>query len=323
MRHLFSFLFAVIIVILSACKPDDDIVSTETLADQITRGAVLRTKQINNLLFTPGVGSSTFDVVLEEQDIENGDLLDKINVFVSYKPTGQSQATTPVLLKEIGASEFDKSENDLPLLQLKLTQEEIAEKLELSLGAIVAKDQFIISLDLVLTDDRIFNDRNGNPIVIAFNTFFSSPFEYTVNVAPPISDDLFTGIYRFESILDGPGGETFIIDEFVTLELGHSPNTRVFKAHHRFHHQGVEPRRPWEFAIIDDETVFEKKQLSTVERGCTFIDSLILLGPDAANGPVNSADDSVFELWFVEGYLGFDGGCGFGTAPSRYRFTKQ
>ena len=29
-----------------------------------------------------------------------------------------------------------------------------------------------------------------------------------------------------------------------------------------------------------------------------------------------------FELWFVEGYLGFDGNCGFGTAPSRIRLSK-
>ena len=44
---------------------------------------------------------------------------------------------------------------------------------------------------------------------------------------------------------------------------------------------------------------------------------------DRENAPINPIDDSVFEIWFVEGYEGYDGDRGFETAPSKIKFTKQ
>lgn len=192
-------------------------------------------------------------------------------------------------------------------------------------------DQFSVHLNLKLTDGRVFNASNASSIILAFNTFFSSPFCYTINIIEPIPEDLFTGMYLMESILDGPNGQTFVDvngqpfsnGSLVEVVKGHSTNTREFMAWHNLHHVSIEAPRRWEFTVVDHQIVMGKNQLSSPEGYCIFNAAPTLLGPDTVNGPANPTDDTVFELWFVEGYLGFDGECGYVTAPSRYRFSKQ
>lgn len=323
MKH--SYLFLLLISIISC--DDNDIVSTETLSDEITRGAVLRTRDyISNDYITDDL-TSTFSIQLEEQDQQNGGLLDEMEVYlryVGYNTDTDSPSSDELLYETLAATAFTINSNGLPETLLTISFEQALTALGLTLSDVAVKDQFVIRLNLKLTDGRAFSTGSSSSNIIAYDTFFSSPFCYTVNVVESIPENQFTGLYSLESIVDGPNGETFVDAETVEVTKGRSSSTRQFFAWHNLHHRGIELKRRWEFNIVGDEVVFGKNQLSSPEGWCTRGGtSPLLLGPDATNGSADIQDDTVFELWFVEGYLGFDGNCDFSTAPSRYRFTKQ
>ncbi len=319
---------------LLSCSEEEKAI--ETVTEEVERGAVVRTLTINNTDFDILDLQSTFHIDIEEMDIEDGGLLEEVEVSVQFKDNTPSNGTNSVsntLLETIPASEWvsGPAPEELPRTSLIYTYEELLAITGLTAGEVAVKDQFLVNLNLKLTDGRVFNASNASSIIIAFNTFFSSPFCYTINMVAPIPEDLFTGMYVMESILDGPNGQTFVDingqpfpnGTVVEITKGHSSNTREFLARHNLHHVSIELPRRWEFTVVDDQIVMGKNQLSSPEGWCTRNSAPTLLGPDTVNGAGNLNDDSVFELWFVEGYLGFDGNCNYGTAPSRYRFSKQ
>lgn len=319
---------------LLSCSNDEKAI--EVVTEEVERGAVIRTVAINNADFDISNLQSTFSIDVEEMDIEDGGLLEELEILVQFKdntPANGNSSTSSSLFQTIPASEWvtGPTLEGLPRTSINYTYEELLNFTGLTVADVSVKDQFLVSLNLNLTDGRVFNASNASSIILAFNTFFSSPFCYTINMISPIEDDLFTGLYRMESILDGPNGQTFVDingnpfpnGTIVEVVKGHSENTREFMARHNLHHRGIELPRQWEFTVVDDQIIMGKNQLSSPEGYCIFNAAPTLLGPDTENGPANPNDDTVFELWFVEGFLGFDGECGYGTAPSRYRFSKQ
>ena len=319
---------------LFSCTDGDKAI--ETVVEEVERGAVVRTIALNNVDLDINDLQSTFNIDVEEMDIEEGGLLQEVEVIVQFRdntPANGNSSVANTLLETIPASEWavGPAPEGLPRTSLIYTYEDLLAVTGLTAAEVSVKDQFIINLNLNLTDGRVFNAFNASSIIIAFNTFFSSPFCYTINMVDPIPEDLFTGMYRMESILDGPNGQTFVDinglpfpdGTIVEVVKGHSSNTREFLARHNLHHVSIEGPRRWEFTVVDDEIVMGKNQLSSPEGYCIFNAAPTLLGPDSVNGPADPNDDTVFELWFVEGFLGFDGECGYGTAPSRYRFSKQ
>lgn len=317
---------------LFSCSTDKKAI--EVVTEEVERGAVLRTIAINSTDFDVNNLQSTFHVDLEEMDIEDGGLLDEVEVFIQFKDNTSyngSNAVGNTLLQTIPASEWVTGPNGLPTMSLEYTYQELLTTTGLTANQVAVTDQFLVLLNLKLTDGRVFNASNASSIILAFNTFFSSPFCYTINIIEPIPEDLFTGMYLMESIVDGPNGQTFVDvngqpfsnGSLVEVVKGHSTNTREFMARHNLHHIGIEGPRRWEFTVVGTQIVMGKNQLSSPEGYCIFNAAPTLLGPDTVNGSANPTDDTVFELWFVEGYLGFDGECGYVTAPSRYRFSKQ
>ncbi len=327
MRHFYLF---ICLILLFSC--DDDTTITQ-VTEEVGRGAVLRTIDTQNTALNINDLASTFSLTLEEMDIEEGGLLDFIGVnvrFLDNTPENGLSSTNSVLLESVPRSEFDFS-GILPRNTFDYSLEEMLQATGISINDVQVKDQFILDLDLNLTDGRIFNEDNASSIILAFDTFFSSPFSYTVTLVDPIPADAFTGFYTIESILDGPNGPTFVDENRIPLGEGDvieilasdDTNVREFFVRHNLFHITIELERRWTFTVAGNTTVFGKHQLSSPEGYCSFNAAPILLGPGAENGEANIIDDSVFELWFVEGYLGFDGNCGFETAASRYRFSKQ
>lgn len=323
----------IILLIFSSISCTDGDKAIETVTENIERGAVLRTIDLENTTFDVNTLDNIFSVTLEEQDIEEGLLMETVDVYVQFQDnTTESQdiSTSPVLLETIAPSEWDFS-GILPRNTLNYSFQELLEATGLAFDQVSSKDQFILDLSLNLNDGRSFDATNASSIIIAFDTFFSSPFSYTITLVEPVLDNFFTGIYTIESILDGPNGETFVggfgvsLPDGTVFEItnGASLNTREFRAFHNLHHSGLEAPRIWEFVITDDVSIMGKNQLSSPEGWCRANAAPTLLGPDIVNGPVDSLDDTVFQLWFVEGYLGFDGSCDYGIAPSRYKFSKQ
>jgi len=314
----------ILLVTTLSCNTDEKTI--ETVDKGITHGAIARTLGFENAEFQVGDTSSYFNVHLEEQDEEDGGLLDAIDVYVSFmdnNPDNGDVSTSEVLLKSLEKDQFEDGPFGLPRTFLNVTYAEALAATSLNDSQVLCKDQFILRLDIRLTDGRSFTTGSAASGIIAYTTFFSSPYCYIINVVEPIEQSLFTGTYSWQSILDGPFGPSLLGTELVEIENGHSNTVRKVKLKYILAH--LENPIYYEFSIVCDEVVFGKNQFTSVEASCSpfGIDAPILLGPGDENAPVNSMDDSVFEVWFVEGYLGFDGQCGFGTVPSRMRFVKQ
>ncbi|MEP2935492.1 MAG: hypothetical protein ABJM06_07225 [Gilvibacter sp.] len=321
MRRIFALL---ICLAVGSCSDDDKAI--DIVNQELEYGAVIRTLSINNAEFNINDSNSIFSVDVEAQDKENGDLLESVDILVRFKdntPAGGNFSTNEVLVQTIMVSDFTRIGQGLPRTTLSYSYSQLATAVEVPLAVIECKDQFLVRLIIRLTDGRSFTTGNASSIILAFDTFFSSPYCYTINVVEPINEDDFTGTYLYSSVLDGPLGATFGEPKLVEITKGHSNNVRVVPLKHIFSHPSNELPRNYEFSVVCDEMVFGKNQLSSVIAACGNTGAPILLGPGLENAPADLNDDSVFELWFVEGYLGWDGQCGFGTQPSRIRFTKQ
>ncbi len=306
------------VYVIISCSSDEKVALTN--ADDREIGAYVRTIQTFNSDFFVGNATDVFGVELEVHDEENGGLLEEIEVFITYKPTGAIPSNER-FLKTLAASEFQIGDFGKPRAPLTISFQEAIDVFDLSIDEVVCKDQFEVRINLKLTDGKSFTTGQSSSKILAADDFWSSPFCYTITVLEPIPEDAFTGIYNLESIVDGPLGETFGTTQLVEIYRGHSPNVREMRLRHRLSIEQEQPRI-FRFTIACDESIFSKDLLSS-KIGFCGVDPAILLGPDTLNATINSSDDTVFELWFVEGYLGFDGNCGFGTAPSRIRLSKQ
>ncbi len=321
MRRIFTMLLCLTVL---ACSDDDKAIDIVT--QNLEYGAVIRTLSINNSEFDINDTNSLFSIDVEEQDNENGDLLESLDVLVTFKDNtlaGGDFSTNEILVESIPAANFTRIGQGLPRTTLEYSYNQLTTAVGISQSVIECKDQFLIRLIVRLTDGRSFSTGNASSIILAFNTFFSSPYCYIINVVEPINEDDFTGTYLYSSVLDGPFGPTFGDPKLVEITKGHSNTVRVIPLKHILSHPTNELPRDYEFSVVCDEMVFGKNQLSSVIGACGISGAPVLLGPGTVNAPADLNDDSVFELWFVEGYEGWDGSCGVGTQPSRIRFTKQ
>lgn len=318
------------VFLLFSCAEEDNV--TQQIDGGVEEGAFIRTLGFTNSDLVLDDLSNTFSVDLEVQLEQQEGLLENIEVFARFKdntPDNGTISSSEVSVKTIEQDVFIIGPNELPRTTLTLTYAELVTATGISADAIQCKDQFLLRLELHLSDGRSFSiDDGSSSAIIAFDTIFSSPFCYTLNIVQPIPAEQFTGTYTYQSIVDGPIGPTFGAPNTVDIRVGESPNTRVFEANYIVSRLN-EPARTFRFVVNCDEILFRKNQLSSFfswcrpEGGFSFGGPPILLGPDTENAPVNPDDDTTFELWFVEGYSGWDGDCDFGEIPVRILFTKQ
>jgi len=276
--------------------------------------------------------TTIFSVNLEVNDDANGSLLENIEVFVRFKdnttnnPVNTSQE---ILVKTLGKDSFSIGPDGLPRTLLSLSYSELV---SVTSGTnIRCGDQFLIRLELNLTNGQSFSaDGANSPAVIGFDTTISSPFCYTVNIVNPIPSDQFIGLYRYESITDGPLGPTFGTSKVIELKRGNSVNDRYFEGDY-VASRSNEASRKFRFIFTCNQVLFRKNQISSfftwcpegnLSGGITFGGPPILLGPSEENGITAINDDSFFELSISEGYEGWNGECGFDPVDVKVRFTK-
>lgn len=169
-------------------KTVDDVIETTP------RGAILRTISIPSPTFNFTDATSKWEVVVEEQDVEKGGLLDEVEVYVQLlSPNGNS---SEALAKTVTASEFSTGPFGLPRANISLVLSDVLTLLGLEEGEFLSSDQFNIRLNLKLTTGQSFTQGDTNPN-IAGGQFFSSPFFYRAQFFCPIDEapDLFTGTY--------------------------------------------------------------------------------------------------------------------------------
>ncbi len=163
------------------------------VTDNTERGAVLRTVEIPSSTFDFYNTSSEWIVTLEAQDIENGQLLEKINVYSAFVNDGN--IGDEVLVKEVPASGFATGPFGFPRGNVSLVLQEVLDAAELHNGDYDSGDSFNIRLESVLKDGRIFTSTNTVGTVTG-GSFFSSPFFYSVQFFCALEDaSIFDGYY--------------------------------------------------------------------------------------------------------------------------------
>ncbi|MDT8414849.1 MAG: hypothetical protein RQ735_05680 [Flavobacteriaceae bacterium] len=184
MKNIKLIVLMLLSLIVVSCE-DDDATITQVVQNEVERGAVLRTLDLISSTFNAFDPTSTFDVIIQEQDIEDGGLMESVDVFLSFQKPGASGFDTVVserLLENIPASAFTIDEFGLPQTRITLTLQEATSFLGLETGDFTGGDRVVVRLALNLTDGRIisFQDAAGN---VLSSSFFQSPYRYFVDIA--------------------------------------------------------------------------------------------------------------------------------------------
>lgn len=182
-------------VFVSACSVDDPlaVVTQETVA----RGAVLRTTNTESAVFKATELDSFWAISIEEQDLEDGDLLSSVEVYLTFVDNtddGIENGVSETLYQSIPASAFASGVNGLPITDISITLQEAVTFFGLGPTDFTGGDSVTIRLDLMLTDGRSFTntDATGN---VSGGSFFSSPYRYQALLVCPLDNTLFDGTY--------------------------------------------------------------------------------------------------------------------------------
>ncbi len=181
-------------LMIASCSTDDKIVD-EVVADT-TRGAILRTLSEDgdfDLFRT----MNTLDVTVEEQDLEGGALLDRVeltmsfidNNFMDEENETDRESVSNAPFSTIPASAFSPGASGLPTTSFSFTMAEALSATGTDLTAVLPGDQIRVDLELFLTDGRSFtaSDQSGN---VSGGSFFSAPHQYTVTIDDGISFEI-------------------------------------------------------------------------------------------------------------------------------------
>src|SRR5210317_45110 len=111
--------FLIAFSLMQSCETDDKII--DEVFDNIQRGAILRTINFDNTYNFYDVDDETykFNVEVEEQDMENGNLISEIRLYQSFvdnKDDDVDNNKDEVLVATFTQSDLSASENGLPLL---------------------------------------------------------------------------------------------------------------------------------------------------------------------------------------------------------------
>ncbi|PCE64537.1 hypothetical protein [Sediminicola luteus] len=168
-------------LLFTACEEGNK--DIDKIFDETTRGAVLRTISGGNAVFNRFDTSTVWSVELEEQDQENGGLLEKVEVFVNFDdntPDNGETTTTEALLQTLPASSFTTGPFGLPRVSTSATFQEALDALGLEEGDFDGGDVIEFRMELTLTDGRRFS--NDNDSATLNGSFYSSPFFYRGNI---------------------------------------------------------------------------------------------------------------------------------------------
>ncbi len=227
-KNVYIFSLFALLIVLGCSKDDSSIISQ--VDSNVERGAILRTISVDPLNFDLRDPERSWNLQVEMEDNRNGNLLDFVNVFVTFfdnTPENGSNDVDKSFVKQIPANAFFTGENNLPRADLELTLPEVASAAGLTPEQYQGGDVFRVELELNLTDGRIFtkDDVNGG---VAGGSFFRSPFQYRLTIVgcPPRPGtytinmtDAYGDGWQSTTADDGPGIQVFA-DGILIAEVG-------------------------------------------------------------------------------------------------------
>ncbi len=192
-------LFAIAVIgslFITSCDDGDKVI--DSIFDDTKRGAVLRTIEVFGVDYDRFDTSTSFGFTIEEQDVENGKLLDKVDIFANFVDnTGHNGAISPaeVLVKTLVASDFTTGEFGLPRASYESSFADALAALGVVEGEFDGGDAILFRLQLTLTDGQVFTNTSNTQTLTG--SFFASPFQYNkpIKCIPPTP---VPGDYLFE-----------------------------------------------------------------------------------------------------------------------------
>lgn len=175
MKNFKMYVLLALGIMIVGCEEDEK--PTILVQETVSSGAILRTLA-NTGDFDMFDTTSVLDFTIQEQDAEGGDLLDRVEITASFVDNnGTDDSVAGAALATIQASEFGSTEG-LPSFDYSVTLQEILTATGVALTQVLPGDQFVIDMELFLTDGRSFknSDTTGN---VSGGSFFSSPYQYT------------------------------------------------------------------------------------------------------------------------------------------------
>lgn len=197
MKKSINTLFGILALLLlvQCSEPENPIY---TVLDTFTNGAIIRTVEIKSAEFNSFDDSTFFEVMIEEQDEENGGLLQEVRVYINFDDNTSANGTTAKgekLYQTIPASGFTNGEFGLPRTSFKISLAEAVGALSLASNEFTGGDAIDIRFELQLTDGRIFTNTDSTGSLQG--SFFSAPYIYK-SVIKCIPLSAVPGIYTFE-----------------------------------------------------------------------------------------------------------------------------
>ena len=187
MKNIFKLLFTASILLFAyGCTTDGEHLASHDHSGDVEYGAVLRTisDMPSNSLINTSFDDSAFIVTVEEQDIEDGGLLQEMRisvVFDDYTPeNGITEASA--FVQSVPASEFyTDTEFGLPRYDINVSWGSMKDAFGFVGGEFSPGDIVRVELELQLTDGRVFGPESASSIISS--GFFSSPFAYNALLA--------------------------------------------------------------------------------------------------------------------------------------------
>lgn len=191
MKYIFKTVAILTLATFLGCSSDDNVI--DIVSNNVTRGAILRTISVNSAEFDVFDLQSQFSVTLEFEDNRGGDLLESVDVVVSFNDrtdNGPDNSRDEQPLTTVPASAFSNGENNLPVITFTTSLGAAAQALGLTSDDYSAGDRFIVRFIANLTDGRSFSTEDANGGILS-GSFTRSPYRYFVSLvcppAPPAS----------------------------------------------------------------------------------------------------------------------------------------
>ena len=179
--------FVVMFTILS-CTQDDNSSLNNSVRSTVSSGVILRTAVVVSPAFDFFDLNSKWAITSEVQD--NGNPVAEIRLYTKFNLTGVEK-----LFKTYTPSNFFDGSNGYPRFNISVSLAETLAKLNLVAGSYTPADQFIMRLEVLTVDGRIFSNNNASTTLS--QTYFNSPFTYGAQFNCPYSDVSFiSGNYK-------------------------------------------------------------------------------------------------------------------------------
>ena len=323
MKNIFLvMLSAALLLMISSCA-DDELGPVLTF-DTAGKGAYVKLVEVTSPVDydLAQFASTKYEYRVEFVDIDNGNTIEKYEVFVAYQdntPVNGDVTKAPVLLKSFSKSDFSVNENGKPGIAVSITLAESAAALGLTEADMSGADFVNYTAEITTNEGATFSSKNSSAAVNG--TAFASHFAWAVKLNCPLSDTQFTGTYVL-SYLQGEtspvGGVTVFEDAGTEVEVTKVSATKRQIMLTYIPALGIgNTAVPINFEFVCTVVVPDKAQGS----GLRCATGILLDQPKAADlATFDLNDDKTFDLALVEDSTD---DCGGGSSFVVMRFTKK